>query len=125
MLFPSLRIAGAALIAAATLVPSMANAQYYGGAPAPYYAGDYGRGGYDRSGYDDRRGYDDRDGRHRHAYYRHRDRCDRCSTGTILGAIAGGLLGNAAIGRHGSHTAGTLVGAGAGALVGNAVDRNC
>ncbi len=60
MPFKTLRLAGAALIAAATLAPTAVSAQYYG-APAPYYGGNpyrdgygYDRDGYDRTGY----GYD-------------------------------------------------------------------
>ncbi|NIJ07509.1 hypothetical protein FHS31_001105 [Sphingomonas vulcanisoli] len=56
--------------------------------------------------------------------YRPRYRCDRGSGGTILGAIAGGLLGNRAAGR-GDRGVGTVLGAGAGALVGREVDRGC
>ena len=44
------------------------------------------------------------------------------TTGLIVGAVAGGLLGNALAGRH-SSTLGTLLGAGGGALLGQSVDR--
>jgi uncharacterized protein YcfJ len=45
--------------------------------------------------------------------------------GTILGAVAGGLLGNA-VASHGGKTGGTLLGAGAGAVIGNNLARtNC
>lgn len=49
-------------------------------------------------------------------------RCHRQSgtTGTIVGGVAGGLLGHALVGG----TGGTLVGAGAGALGGRALTRN-
>jgi hypothetical protein len=58
----------------------------------------------------------------RHYYYgRH---CDRGDGGTIIGAIAGGLLGNSIAG-YGDRTAGTIIGAGAGALAGGAIDRTC
>ncbi len=56
--------------------------------------------------------------------YRPQYRCDRGSGGTILGAIAGGLLGNRAAGR-GNRDIGTVFGAGAGALIGREVDRGC
>jgi len=58
------------------------------------------------------RGYDDR-------YY-----CRRSdgTTGLILGATLGGLLGNS-LGRGHSDTAATLIGAGAGALLGREIDR--
>ncbi|MFB0873329.1 MULTISPECIES: glycine zipper 2TM domain-containing protein [unclassified Sphingobium] len=88
-----------------------------------------GRGyGYDRP--DDRRGpprrwrqlrdndeiYRDNDGR----YYCKRD---DGTTGTIVGAIAGGVLGNV-IAPGGSKTLGTILGAGGGALAGRAIDKN-
>jgi hypothetical protein len=47
---------------------------------------------------------------------------DRRVGGTILGAVAGGLLGNA-LSHGGGHTGGTLLGAGAGAVVGNQLSR--
>ena len=60
--------------------------------------------------------YRDNDGR----YY-----CKRSdgSTGTIAGAIAGGVLGNI-IAPGGSKTLGTVLGAAGGALAGNAIDKN-
>ncbi|WP_278392998.1 glycine zipper 2TM domain-containing protein [Sphingobium yanoikuyae] len=60
--------------------------------------------------------YRDRQGR----YY-----CKRSdgTTGTIVGALAGGALGNI-IAPGGSKTLGTLLGAGGGALAGRAIDRN-
>jgi uncharacterized protein YcfJ len=56
-----------------------------------------------------------------------RSRCEtyahnRKVTGTVVGAIGGGLLGNAVAG-HGSKGAGTLIGAGLGAVVGNNLAR--
>jgi outer membrane lipoprotein SlyB len=60
--------------------------------------------------------YRDNDGR----YY-----CKRPdgTTGTIVGAIAGGVLGNI-IAPGGSKTLGTILGAGGGAIAGNAIDRS-
>lgn len=110
---------------AATLVPA-----------APAMA----RDGYQR-GYDDRgsnRGYNRDRGYRSDRYYRgdrNRDRGYRndyrnnyrCkgdgTTGTIIGAIAGGLLGNSVAGR-GDRTVGTILGGGAGALAGRAIDRS-
>jgi uncharacterized protein YcfJ len=47
------------------------------------------------------------------------------TTGTAVGAVAGGLLGNAVAGR-GSRTEGTLLGAGVGGLLGRQVAKsNC
>lgn len=84
----------------------------YGG----YYADRYYRGGYDsiRVTRQTRiyRGYDNR-------YY-----CRRSdgTTGLIVGAALGGLLGNQ-LGRGRSDTVATILGAGAGALLGREVDR--
>ncbi|MBK5264228.1 MAG: glycine zipper 2TM domain-containing protein [Alphaproteobacteria bacterium] len=44
------------------------------------------------------------------------------STGLVVGAIAGGILGNI-IAPGGSETLGTILGAGAGALAGREIDR--
>ena len=48
--------------------------------------------------------------------------CPQRTTGTVVGAVAGGLGGDAMAGR-GCHTAGTLVGAGAGCLIGNQLTK--
>lgn len=112
-------VASAALISA--VAPVAAQAQYYGGdrfERARHYDGDRGR--YDRRSYErgryDGRGYD-------------RGRCrDKGTGGTILGAIAGGLLGHEiGNGRYdrGDGTTGAIVGAGVGALAGRAIDRDC
>lgn len=45
------------------------------------------------------------------------------TTGLIVGALAGGVLGNI-IAPGGSDTIGTLIGAGAGALLGREIERN-
>ena len=135
MAFRTLKLAGSALIAVALLAPTAASAQNYYGAPPPasnygYGYGDpprdrdgYPRAGSSRDGYAD--DYPPPPPPHRAAYRERRAHCDNGSVGTILGAIAGGLLGNAAIGRHGNHAAGTLAGAGAGALIGHTADRDC
>lgn len=60
--------------------------------------------------------YRDNDGR----YYCKRD---DGTTGTIVGALAGGVLGNV-IAPGGSKTLGTILGAGGGALAGRAIDKN-
>lgn len=75
----------------------------------------YNREGYNRDGYN-RQGYD----RNRH-YYRGRQDCRRSNgtTGTIAGAVGGGLIGNAV----GGGTLGTLAGAGGGALLGRHLDQ--
>lgn len=82
--------------------------------PARYYR--------DGSNYQERRlAADDRvyrgsDGRY---YCRRSDG----TTGLIVGAAAGGILGNVIDGGH-SRTAGTLIGAAAGALAGKSIDQN-
>jgi len=127
-------LAAAALVmASGGIAATPASAQYYGGDRYGYH--DVDRGGYNRGGYRgydrgyERRGYDDRG--YDRGYNRRRYRSNRCSsaTGTILGAIAGGLLGNTVAGR-GDRGVGTVLGAGAGALAGRAIDqsdnpRNC
>jgi uncharacterized protein YcfJ len=47
----------------------------------------------------------------------------RKTNGTVIGAVAGGLLGNAVAG-HGSRTGGTLIGAGLGGVVGHEVAKS-
>ena len=91
------------------------------------YQGEYrGDRGYDR-GYE--QGYRNdgyRNDGYRRQSYRSNQRCRSGSTGTILGAVAGALLGGE-IGRGSSYRrsgTGTIVGAGAGALIGREIDRN-
>ncbi len=121
-----------ALAAAALVASTPAAAQYYqqvGRGDHHRGHGDgYHRGGGGHRGHGNGYGYDDR-GR---AYgnggyyrgYRGREHCDRGTGGTIIGAIAGGLLGNTITGR-GDHAVGTIAGAGVGALAGRAIDRDC
>jgi len=89
--------------------------------PDPRYGRYYRADRYYRSGYEPirvtrgtriYRGYDDR-------YY-----CRRSdgTTGLIVGAALGGLLGGQ-LDRGYSNTAGVLIGAGAGALLGREIDR--
>ena len=118
-MFKKLTLAGAAIaMGAASLVPA-----------TPAFAQRYDRGYYsDRSdrGYSDRRVYRGSDRSYRN--YRARQKCQDGDGGTIIGAIAGGLLGNeVAEGRRGrgDGTAGAIIGAGVGALAGRAIDRDC
>ena len=121
---------GAASLAV-TATPAMARDGYYRG----YDRGDYYRG-------DRYRGYrGDRYYRGNDRYYRNNAyrggcrggyRCrDNGTGGTIIGAIAGGLLGNEVgkgsgrYGRRGDGTTGAIIGAGVGALAGRAIDRDC
>jgi hypothetical protein len=87
-------------------------------------------GHYDRGYYGDR-GYrgGDRYYGGRSNYRGGRGYCrDKGTGGTVIGAIAGGLLGheigNGRSGR-GDGTTGAIVGAGVGALAGRAIDRDC
>ena len=45
------------------------------------------------------------------------------NTGTVVGAVGGGLLGNVVAG-HGNKTAGTVIGAGVGAVAGHEVAKH-
>jgi Glycine zipper 2TM domain len=110
---------------ALTAFPAAAEAQSRYG-----YSSRYDNGYYDQRAYDqryDRRYYNQRSYNQRYynqRYGRHYGtRCSSGSTGTILGAIAGGLLGREIAGR-GDRTVGAIIGAGAGALAGRAIDRN-
>jgi len=126
----TLSLAAAAFaLTAGGIAATPASAQYYGGSRYDNAYNDAYRDGYnrgpsyhyeDRGGYYDGRGYNDGRG-----YDRRRYRSNQCSsaTGTILGAIAGGLLGNGIAGR-GDRGLGTVLGAGAGALAGRAIDQS-
>lgn len=110
-MFKKLSLAGAALaMTAGAVVPATA-------ADAQRYRDRYYRN-YDR-------GYADRDYRDHRRYnnYRARERCKDGDGGTIVGAIAGGLLGRT-IDTRGNRLLGTVLGAGAGALAGRAIDRS-
>ncbi|WEK47353.1 MAG: glycine zipper 2TM domain-containing protein [Candidatus Andeanibacterium colombiense] len=95
----------------------------------------YGRAGYDR-GYD--RGYSEYDNRGRYREPRRIGRNDRVwrgndgnyycqrdngTTGLIIGAAGGALLGRA-VDTHGERTTGTILGAVLGGLLGKSVDQN-
>lgn len=94
------------------------NGGYDRGYDRGYRNGDFRRGTYYRGGYD--RGYGYNGYRGNRGYYRCRD---NGTGGTIIGAIAGGLLGNEVAGR-GDRTTGAVVGAAVGALAGRAIDKN-
>jgi len=79
----------------------------------------------------DRRYNNDRRYANNARYYGDRNRnnyrgksCDKGTGGTIIGAIAGGLLGNE-VANNGNGTTGAIIGAGVGALAGRAIDRDC
>lgn len=90
---------------ASAILPAAADAQRY-------------RGNDDQGQY--ARDYRGQDGTYR---YRQTRKCSDGTTGALLGAIAGGLLGRV-IDRGGDRSTGTLLGAGGGALAGRAIDRN-
>ncbi|WP_315760537.1 glycine zipper 2TM domain-containing protein [Sphingomonas sp. Y38-1Y] len=126
-MFKQLMLAATAVTMGTTaLVVPTAPAQAQG-----YYGQDYGYAGQryrDRGYYGDRRydrGYDRRYYGNDRRYYRNRarERCNDGDGGTIVGAIAGGLLGNQIAGR-GDRTLGTILGGGVGALAGRAIDRS-
>jgi hypothetical protein len=124
-------------LAAATLLSGCAS--YDNSSPGYLYRQyDYNRPDPAYGGYDAGRYYSD-DPRYRERNLRNRDRiyrgndgryyCRRSdgTTGLILGAIAGGALGNM-IANGDSKTLGTILGASGGALAGRAIgrrDRRC
>lgn len=99
------------------------------GAVAPAQARDHGRhnGWGDRDRYERDRYGRDYDSRVRYQTDNRYYRDDRCrsdgAAGTIIGAIAGGLIGNSVAGRHGDKTAGTIIGGAVGAIAGRAIDK--
>lgn len=128
-----LTLAAAAMaISVSGLAATPAAAQRYDEQRYAYdqaYQDGYNRQGYQQArGYPDQRGYrDDRRYDEQRRYddrrYYNQSRCRSGNTGTILGAIAGGLLGNGIAGR-GDRTLGTVLGAGGGALAGRAIERD-
>jgi hypothetical protein len=122
-------ISTAVAASALTALPAAAEAQSRYG-----YSSRYDNRNYSQQRYDQR--YDRRYANQRYAnqgyynqrtydggYYNHYGQRCSGSTGTIIGAIAGGLLGNGIAGR-GDRTLGAIIGAGAGALAGRAIDRS-
>ena len=113
------------LVAAGGLAatPAAARDHYHDYRPGDYYRGHDYRGyrHYDRNYYRGER-HKYRDAR----YYRgdrHSYRCrDNGTGGAIIGAIAGGLLGNE-VTHRGDKTTGTVVGAAIGAIAGHAIDK--
>ncbi len=127
------RVMAFAAIGAATLLTSCADTldqrsdysyrQYDHNRPDPAY------GGYDAGRYyrDDAR-YRERGMNRNDRIYRGNDGRYYCrrndgTTGLILGAIAGGVLGNV-IAPGDSKTLGTVLGAGGGAVIGRSIGRN-
>jgi uncharacterized protein YcfJ len=106
-----------ALVLAATAVT--------GFTATPAMARDRYEDGYRYSNDRDYRDYrnDRRDYRRGDRYYRNNNRCDKGTGGTIIGAVAGGLLGNE-VARRGNRTEGAIIGAAVGALAGRAIDKS-
>jgi len=124
-------ISTAVAATALTALPAAAEAQSRYGYSSRYDNGYYGQGygynrGYDRGyysqGYASQPHYGQR--AYNGGYYNHYGRRCSGSTGTIIGAIAGGLLGSQVAGRRGDGALGAIIGAGAGALAGRAIDRS-
>lgn len=115
-MFKKLSLIGAALAMTGTaLIPATE------AAAAQRYEYRDGRGYYGDRGYRSYRGYDRRYNRYNR--YRAREKCRDGDGGTIVGAIAGGLAGNAIAGR-GDRTLGTILGGAVGALAGREIDRS-
>ncbi len=72
---------------------------------------------YDEPVYRDTRIWRARDGRY---YCRRRDG----TTGTLVGAAVGGLIGHEVAGRNGDRTLGVILGAAGGAILGRSIDRS-
>ncbi|MEG3083921.1 glycine zipper 2TM domain-containing protein [Sphingomonas sp. PB2P12] len=124
-MFKTFTLAASALALGATaLVPAAADAQRWGSRYERGYDGYQGgyQGGYRDGGYD--RGYREYRGNDRRYNYNARSRrgCDNTG-GTIIGALAGGLLGHTIAGR-GDRTLGAVLGAAGGGLAGNAIDKS-
>jgi uncharacterized protein YcfJ len=114
-----------ALVLAATAVtgltatPAIAGGRYDDGY-SRYDRGDR----YDRYDRHDRREYRRGDRYYRNNYRNDYQRCNNSGTGgTIIGAVAGGLLGNE-VARRGNRTEGSIIGAAVGALAGRAIDKS-
>ena len=63
---------------------------------------------------------------HRYHYYHERCEAEKhhaATTGTIVGAVGGALVGNM-LSHGGGKTGGTLIGAGAGAVAGHEIAKN-
>lgn len=114
-MFKKLSLVGAALaMSTVAMIPAEASAQRYGDRYERQY-----RGGYDNyRGGNDYRNYRGNDRR-----YNRNQRCNNGTTGTIVGAIAGGLLGRT-IDSRGDRTLGTVLGGVGGAVAGNAIEKS-
>jgi hypothetical protein len=139
----SLIIFAAAIASTMAATPSLAqyndgsvgyDSQQYGNRPYDYRHFDYNRPDPRYGDYSPERYYSDAPQYHQRALsrqdriYRGRDNRYYCrrndgTTGTVVGALSGGLLGNL-IAPHGSKLLGTILGGGGGALIGRSVGRH-
>jgi uncharacterized protein YcfJ len=106
-------LVGATLVVGAA-APAEARRHYYDNGYGQSY--DYRYGGYDRQ-------YQGRDNYYRRSNYGSHRCYDKGNGGLAIGAIAGGLLGNAVAGR-GDKTLGAVLGAAGGGLLGRSIDRS-
>ena len=131
-MFKKIAISTAVAASALTVMPAAAQAQgyynqgygYNGRYVDPRYAQRYNQRYY--NGYN---GYNPYNAYNGQTYYQGRYnynygyRCNSGTTGTIIGAIAGGLLGSQVAGR-GDRAIGAIIGGAAGALAGREIDRS-
>jgi hypothetical protein len=126
-MFKKIALSTAVAVAGLTAMPAAAEAQSRYGYSSRYDNYNQGQRYYrgDNRGYNQR--YDRRYANQRYRSQRYGNHygqsCSNGSAGTIIGAIAGGLLGREIAGR-GDRTVGAIIGAGAGALAGRAIDRD-
>jgi hypothetical protein len=126
-MFKKITFAAVAAVTAMAAIPATAEARPHGNAYGYYNNSAHARGYYN-NGYA-QRGFND--GYYGDRYYNGRaysnNRYRRCSgtTGTIVGGVAGALLGRSATRdyRH-SGTTGTILGGALGALAGNAIGKS-
>lgn len=117
-MFKKLSLAGAVIaMSTVAMIPAEASAQRYGDRYERQYRGNDGYRDY--RGRNDYRGYRGNDRR----YNYNNQRCNNGTTGTIVGAIAGGLLGRT-IDNRGDRTLGTVLGGVGGAVAGNAIEKS-
>ncbi|WP_310475589.1 glycine zipper 2TM domain-containing protein [Sandarakinorhabdus sp.] len=107
---------GIAAPAAAQWHEPVQQAGWNGGYNGGYQGGYYDDGGYDNAGWNDNRRGNQWNGNDGY--------CRRSSggTGTVLGAIAGGVIGNQ-VARRNDKTVATVAGAVVGGLLGRSIDR--
>lgn len=113
----SLTIASVLAVSTFAAIPAAAEARGYDRYSNSRYERGYDRQHYRGDRYDRANRYYGRD-----RYYSNNRRCSG-TTGTIVGAVAGGLLGHEVVGRRGDKTAGTIIGGAVGALAGRAIDK--